>query len=376
MENTCYKNSEFFSFMSNCTAFRSTTLEKVTCGGPGTVDNIVLHKKNTRQELVTRVLKLLNYLKDAQKWLENIHVAHFRRLEEAISLQDEKQLKVMDEITTVKSAVEEQSHVISDLRTYTEVVQQRKDSDFANVVASTVQNKLEKRDRKSNVVIYGAPGLMDHKSRASWCTNLLENIGCIHVDILSTDYVGNDRHGSNRPLKVRLKNSFDASKILQKAPLLREFNTYNGIYFSADLTADERRKKKELVIVLKEQIRTHPETRWKIRGNAIVDGGPFARTKIECRAESLTIQNSITSHAKINDQGQEPTVVSKKGIEKDSGTESEQDSDSDDSLAGYNFEDEPEHIKEAVNRIRKAISEELRNAPAPSTSDEDDSDED
>ena len=121
--------------------------------------------------------------------------------------------------------------------------------------------------------------------------------------------------------------------------------------------------------VLKERIRTHPETRWKIRGDTIYDNGPFSiKVDPSSKVDSSTTEIPIASDTTIEEKEEELTVVVEKGSEKDS--------DSEDSLAGYNFEDEPEHIKEAVKKMTNGIIEELRNATYPSSSDEDDSDED
>ena len=73
MDKTCYQNSDFFKFLSKATAFGATMFEKITCGGPGTVENIASHKKNTRQDLETDAVNLLNNLHDVLKWTEKIH---------------------------------------------------------------------------------------------------------------------------------------------------------------------------------------------------------------------------------------------------------------------------------------------------------------
>ena len=59
------------------------------------------------------------------------------------------------------------------------------------------------------------------------------------------------------------------------------------------------------------------------------------------------------------------------------GNDEEEDSDagSEDSMAGYNFDDEPEDIKEAVNRLTSSITQSLRNMPVRLSSSEEEDDE-
>ena len=46
MDESLYQNYYFFKFLSKATAFCAIILEKIICGGPGTMENIVSQEKH------------------------------------------------------------------------------------------------------------------------------------------------------------------------------------------------------------------------------------------------------------------------------------------------------------------------------------------
>ena len=101
--------------------------------------------------------------------------------------------------------------------------------------------------------------------------------GQLEIDVISVSRIG---YKLNAPVRVELRNHYMVTNILSGANYLkrkRSNPTFMGCYLSADLSYEERKKRKELVRPLKEKIESDPSVRWVISNGSVIKKGVFVR---------------------------------------------------------------------------------------------------
>ena len=92
-------------------------------------------------------------------------------------------------------------------------------------------------------------------------------------EIESVSRIGKQQEDRPRLLKVELKALSDKKMILSRAKQLRNstHTTYSNVYIRPDLTKAQLTEAKNLRATLKEMRQEHPDKKWTIRYNKIIE---------------------------------------------------------------------------------------------------------
>ena len=129
-----------------------------------------------------------------------------------------------------------------------------------------VQEAVTDDDRSRNVVVFG---LADDASE-----DLDGKISGLFDDIevkpsFEAVRIGEQSEDTNRPVKIRLRNSETVHRILQKAKNLRKTATHKTVYIQPDRSPEERAKHRELVAEMRRRASEDPESYFFIFGGEV-----------------------------------------------------------------------------------------------------------
>ena len=136
-------------------------------------------------------------------------------------------------------------------------------------VRTALSEKADEEERETNIVIFG----LEEKSGEKLGERVNELLGKLELGEkprFTARRVGEVRQGATkRPVKVSLRSSQIARKILAKSPKLRDVENYNEVYVSPDRTLEQRTIQRELVAELKRRRTEEPLKRHFIRGGRV-----------------------------------------------------------------------------------------------------------
>lgn len=129
-------------------------------------------------------------------------------------------------------------------------------------VEEMLQEGAERERRKSNIMIYNAPEVLntDEQTRNGKDFALIERItreaGCSlrSPDDIKLVRIGKAVVGKSRPLKVTLSSEQDALLILKKSKAILEKDNFRGLFISSDKTKKQRDDYRNLKIELNRRL--------------------------------------------------------------------------------------------------------------------------
>ena len=192
----------------------------------------------------------------------------------------EVQLKSITSAVTEKVG-EVKNDVQAELRSYSEVLQSRKESDLSltlcsaemkTAVKTALADRADEEGRQNNLMIFGL------KEEAE--ENIADKVNELFCEINEKPHFDAKRLGRNksgehvRPVRVVLQGSQAIRQILVKAVKLRETEVFKSVFISPDRTPEQRAAQRELVTEVKRRRVAEPHKRHFIRGGTVasVDG--------------------------------------------------------------------------------------------------------
>jgi len=198
--------------------------------------------------------------------------------EQVKNLQKENQTLKSETITDKKTIIELQEKVIvqtekklldiqntvqSEMKTFSSIVKDTCSAAFAPSKIETVIKKVKLEDnRDKNVIVYGVPEEPEEDLRHT-VSAMLEEIG-ERPRVVSCSRLGTKGEGSVRPIKCCMSSTAHVFQILRNASKLKQSDGFKTVYLSPDRTAEERKKRRQLVEQWKLKKSENPETDYRI----------------------------------------------------------------------------------------------------------------
>ena len=222
---------------------------------------------------------LLDYIQNQESRNQKFSDDLIASQTQVISLQQQL-LEAKDvQLAKVTTAVEEKvckvtEEVKAEISSYSDALQSRgmpaeqtvSSTDMKTAVRTALSEKADEEERETNIVIFG----LEEKSGEKLGERVNELLGKLELGEkprFTARRVGEVRQGATkRPVKVSLRSSLIARRILAKSPKLRGVENYNEVYVSPDRTPEQRTIQRELVSELKRRRIEEPLKRHFIRG--------------------------------------------------------------------------------------------------------------
>jgi len=186
------------------------------------------------------------------------------------------QLKVEEELRTVKNDVEALKEVTADQST--NIQSMRKE-----ILEEAIREVQERQDRSQNLVFFNVEESdlddpNDSKKEDNLkVNNILKKIGVGNITVSNPTRLGK-KDGSVRPLRVHTASNGEMTKILGAAKKLKETAGLDKVFVNKDRTPLEREEWKRLMEIRKEKNQQAREAgeqeNWIIRNNRVVQGRP------------------------------------------------------------------------------------------------------
>ena len=128
--------------------------------------------------------------------------------------------------------------------------------------------KMEKVQRKKNVVVYNLPESEEEQARDRYkgyeivCRKIFEVMEMENIEQKQLIRLGKREEYKIRPVLVKLKDEEAAKEVLVRAKRLRFSEQYAGVFISKDLSRAEREREKNLRKELKELRENETEEEW------------------------------------------------------------------------------------------------------------------
>ena len=141
-------------------------------------------------------------------------------------------------------------------------------------VTAELREQSDIKSRKRNVMISDLPEQGDRQKDITLISELFNTICSDKVfDIQNVIRIGKTSEHRPRQLKVTLKNENDKRQLLRNATKLRglgDQHKFKKIYVNPDRTRAQDKESKNLLLILKENIRLQPNTRWVIHKKKVI----------------------------------------------------------------------------------------------------------
>ncbi len=246
-------------------------------------------KLGSKLEMATLVIKLAKACMESRKLLSKLHSHNFELCGKLADISFDSQNELKNEISQINEKLEKQ-----DTRSYASVVENNK----AFVLPmKEAMRELEKEQQVScNVVVHGIdiepPYLEDKKDwsghvklQAIDALNLAAGENITKEGLLSQDnmtILGKEAiKGKSPPILVKLKNEDIKMTVLKNSYRLKNEVSMRGVFIARDLSAEERKSRKEMRQKLKAKIKEFPKLHWKIANGKIVSGGDHCAREME-----------------------------------------------------------------------------------------------
>ena len=251
-----------FRTVLKCKSHQDVTLEKLTKQQGITKDILakillegyqtVYSHRDTFESTRVGVEKLKSELIAAQRSIVRLQQQLLDFQEKLLKTQTE-QLQGMTTVvdTAVDKGMRSYSQALS--RTIKDSVPVLSEQTLKKVVKEAVSDD----DRSRNVIVFG---LTEEKSEVldSKITDLFNDIE--EKPSFEAVRIGEQSDETNRPVKIRLRNSETVHRLLQKAKNLRKSATYRTVYIQPDRSPQERAKHRELVAEMRRRASEDPES--------------------------------------------------------------------------------------------------------------------
>ena len=198
--------------------------------------------------------------------------AYQKRIIELVIEKQDEQLRsvktiIEAEMKSYSSAVK--STVKSELESFSAAVSKSCSSAFApKKLQAVVQKVAEKKERSSNIIIYGLKEAPDENLRTE-----VETVSA-QIDekpvVKDCRRVGASKTDSIRPVKFNLSSQAHVVQVLKSARKLHTVDGYKSVYICPDRSAEERKAYKKLVEELKKKRDSETDEVYYIRHNKIV----------------------------------------------------------------------------------------------------------
>lgn len=169
--------------------------------------------------------------------------------------------------TSMKEVTEELKKVKKELCQFSALKQEMKEIKAENRYLKQRINDQENYSRRDNLEIAGVPETQG-ESCEQLCMKIFQEMGISHpVPMVRCHRNGKPKENFTRPILIRLRNYSDREEIMKKKSNLKGRN----IYINEDLCLDSKRRRDNLVPLLKELKKTDPKT--SFRGDKILHKG-------------------------------------------------------------------------------------------------------
>ena len=163
-----------------------------------------------------------------------------------------------------------QSTVQTEMKSYAEVLEKSHSNSVIcqDKLKNVVKSVAEEENRCRNVMVFG----MTEVENQDLVANVTDMLDCIGEKprILDCMRVGVPKQGKHRPVKITLSSSDVVQQILRKSRNLNSRECFKSVYVSPDRSPEDRAAHKQLVIEMKEKIKTEPNKYHFIRNKTII----------------------------------------------------------------------------------------------------------
>ena len=240
----------------------------------------------TKSKLATMILNLTKEMKSCRAVLK-----HGGGLVE--ELKGKLLTHIERESSEMKSLLEkysDQSEQLKSIESSVKHSEKKQNLDFSKLDFSTpikravkesVNKVMNDTNRNKNLIVYGVPGLGPDegyikyflKDGLAFGTELID-------DMVSCQRLGNDVDRDDRPILAKFNKASTVDTAIRRAQNLKTVadGEFGSIFIGRDRTAEQRLRRKELVAKKNTLIQKHPNIKWVIRNNDVVNGGTYQKT--------------------------------------------------------------------------------------------------
>jgi len=239
-------------------------------------NDLVKKMRDETEALKTQLIGSQQQVVDLQGEVINLQKKLLGSKEEQLATL---QTSVRDEMASVQTAVKSELQSWSDIAKRNTVNLQPAATFTPAKLRDAVRSAVEEEDRSRNLVIFNKNEEVDENIEQA-VAEVFEDMN-ERPKVIECRRIGKIQHGKARPIKVKLTSSDIASHILWKAKVLKTSQRSKTTFIGPDRTPEEREVHRDLVIRLKETMKTDTERYHFIRGGKIVSVKKNTGTKLE-----------------------------------------------------------------------------------------------
>ena len=217
------------------------------------------------------ISKSLNFanemLKVANSTISKLQSAAIEDKETVIKLRKEVISIKNEQLQSVSTTVQ------SEMKSYCDIVKKscKKAVVTHEKLTKAIKTVAEEEDRGKNLMVFG---LKEDKGEnlADKVHELFSSVGekpCIE-DSVRVGTTAEKENSTVRPVKVILRSSDTVNQLLRKSGKLRGLENYKSVFISPDRTHEERVTHQQLVLQMKEKIKSDPKNYHFIKNGSVM----------------------------------------------------------------------------------------------------------
>ena len=205
---------------------------------------------------IGKSLKFANdLLKIANSTISRLQSASIKDKENIIKLQEEVISIKNDQLQSVTTTVQ------SEMKSYCDIVKKscKKTAVTQEKLTKAVKTVVEEEDRGKNLMVFGLKEDKEEDLTAK-VDKIFNSVGeklCV-LECVRIGAIPETSSSTTRPVKVIMRSSESVYQVLRKSGKLRGSESYKTVFFSPDRTQEERTAHQQLVLQMKEKIKSDP----------------------------------------------------------------------------------------------------------------------